>query len=84
MSELQHTAGHLVIVGRGKVIADTSVAELLAAASGDPGHRVSLEEAYLELTGDAVEFRPAPSGPTASPPDAATSPARASAEGAAR
>src|SRR6202040_1296834 len=35
MSELQDTADHLVIVGRGKVIADTSVASLLAAASGD-------------------------------------------------
>ena len=112
MSELQDTADHLVIVGRGKVIADTSVAGLLAAASGDrvtlrttastkamavleqagatvtatdPGtltvsaltaekivavlataavpfseisaHRASLEEAYLELTRDAVEFR---------------------------
>ena len=35
MSELQDTAGHLVIVGRGKVLADTSTADLLAAASGD-------------------------------------------------
>jgi ABC-2 type transport system ATP-binding protein len=35
MSELQDTADHLVIVGRGTVIADTSVAGLLAAASGD-------------------------------------------------
>ena len=36
MSELQDTADHLVVVGRGKVIADTTVASLLAAASGDP------------------------------------------------
>jgi len=35
MSELEGTADHLVIVGRGRVIADTSVAGLLAAASGD-------------------------------------------------
>jgi ABC-2 type transport system ATP-binding protein len=35
MSELEDTADHLVIVGRGKVIADTSTADLLAAASGD-------------------------------------------------
>ena len=35
MSELQDMADHLVIVGRGKVIADTSTRELLAAASGD-------------------------------------------------
>jgi ABC-2 type transport system ATP-binding protein len=115
MSELQDTADHLVVVGRGKVIADTSVAELLAAASGDrvtlrttaraeattvlahagatvaasdrdsltiaglpaerivaalaeggvpfsevSAHRASLEEAYMELTRDAVEFRAEP------------------------
>jgi ABC-2 type transport system ATP-binding protein len=35
MSELQETAGHLVIVGRGQVIADTSVADLIASASAD-------------------------------------------------
>ena len=113
MSELQDTADHLVVVGRGKVIADTTVASLLAAASGDrvtlrttaaagdggaggrgghrrgqrPGrahdlglpaervvallsekavpfsevsaHRATLEQAYMELTRHAVEFRPA-------------------------
>ncbi len=42
MAELQDTADHLVVVGRGKVIADTSVAELIAAASGG---RVSLRTA---------------------------------------
>jgi ABC-2 type transport system ATP-binding protein len=111
MSELQDTADHVVVVGRGKVIADASVAQLLAAASGgrvtvsttapkaatvlaDAGgtvaatgpftlmvtglaaeaivsllsanglafsevsaHRATLEDAYLELTRDAVEFR---------------------------
>ena len=35
MSELQDTADHLVVIGRGRLVADTSVAELLAAASGD-------------------------------------------------
>jgi ABC-2 type transport system ATP-binding protein len=35
MSELQDTADHLLIVGRGKVIADTPTAALLTAASGD-------------------------------------------------
>ena len=34
MSELQDTADHLVVIGRGKVIADTSAAELVAAFSG--------------------------------------------------
>jgi ABC-2 type transport system ATP-binding protein len=117
MSELEDTADHLVIVGRGKVIADTSVAGLLAAASGDrallrttdpdraamvleharasvavtgagllivtgldtgqisallagqgvpfselSAHRASLEEAYLGLTQDAVEYRAEPTG----------------------
>jgi ABC-2 type transport system ATP-binding protein len=33
MSELQETAGHLVIIGRGTVIADTSVADLIASVS---------------------------------------------------
>jgi ABC-2 type transport system ATP-binding protein len=118
MSELQDTAHHLVVVGRGHVIADTSVADLIATASdgrvtvrttarseamtvlahagaivaatdrdtliisglaaekivallGESGvpfsevsaHRATLEEAYMELTRDAVEFRAAtPSG----------------------
>src|SRR5580693_6655662 len=111
MSELQDTAHHLVVVGRGKVIADRTVADLIAAASGDrvqlrtaapaqamtvlahaggtvaalaadlltvsglsserivtaltashvpfsevSAHRASLEEAYMELTRDSVEF----------------------------
>ena len=114
MSELQDTADHLVVVGRGHVIADTSVAHLIAIASGgrvtvrtaarteattvlahagatiavtdrdtliisglaaekivallgESGlpfsevspHRATLEEAYMELTRDAVEFRAA-------------------------
>jgi ABC-2 type transport system ATP-binding protein len=111
MSELQDTADHLVVAGRGRVIADKSVADLIAAASGDrvrlrtaapaeamtvlahaggtvaalaadlltvsglssgqivaaltashvpfsevSAHRASLEEAYMELTRDSVEF----------------------------
>lgn len=35
MSELEDTADHLVVIGRGRLIADTAVATLLAAASGD-------------------------------------------------
>jgi ABC-2 type transport system ATP-binding protein len=111
MGELQDTADHLVVVGRGTVIADTSVRDLIAAASGDrvelrttarteamtvlanagatvaatgadvltvaglpaerivaaltdsrvpftevSAHRATLEEAYMELTRDSVEF----------------------------
>jgi len=117
MSELQDTADHLVVVGRGKVIADRSVADLIAAASGDrvelhtsalaeamtvlanagaevaatapdvltvtalssqrvvailtarrvpfsevSAHRATLEEAYMELTRDAIEFHSADRG----------------------
>jgi len=73
MSELEGTADHLVIVGRGKVIADTSTAELLARTAGGrvvavltgggvpfaevTSHRASLEEAYLELTDGVAEYR---------------------------
>jgi ABC-2 type transport system ATP-binding protein len=111
MSELQDAADHVVVVGRGKVIADVSVSQLLLAVSNgrvtvrtpapsaakvlaDGGatvtatgpdaltvsglaaeavvtllssngvpfsevsaHRATLEDAYLELTRDAVEFR---------------------------
>jgi ABC-2 type transport system ATP-binding protein len=111
MSELEDTADHLVVIGRGRLIADTAVSDLLAAASGDRvrlrtdartqamelltaqgatvavtgrdtltvtglqarrivellnaadvpfaevgAHRATLEEAYMELTRDAVEF----------------------------
>jgi ABC-2 type transport system ATP-binding protein len=114
MSELQDTAGHLVVIGRGRLVTDTSVAELITAASGGrvtlrttarseamtvlahagatvaatdrdtltvsglpaervvallaesavpfsevSAHRATLEEAYMELTRDAVEFRAA-------------------------
>ena len=117
MSELEDTADHLVIVGRGKVIADTDTAELLARVSGGrvtvrttaapqaasvlaragaavtpsgpqaltvsglpaervvavlsgsgvafsevAAHRASLEEAYLELTRGAAEYRAAAAG----------------------
>ncbi|MEU8235908.1 ATP-binding cassette domain-containing protein [Actinoplanes sp. NPDC048967] len=52
MSELQDTADHVVLVGRGRVLADRTMPELLARHG-------SLERAYLELTRDAVEFRAA-------------------------
>jgi ABC-2 type transport system ATP-binding protein len=111
MSELEDAADHLVVVGRGKVIADAGVKDLIADASGGrvrlrtaardeamtvlahagatvaatgpelltisglsteqtvaaltasrvpfaevSAHRATLEEAYMELTRDAVEF----------------------------
>jgi ABC-2 type transport system ATP-binding protein len=114
MSEVQDTADHLVVAGRGKAIADADVADLIAAASGGrvalrtmsgthamrvlahagatvaatgrdtitvsglpadrivtllsesavpfsevSAHRATLEDVYLELTREAVEFRAA-------------------------
>ncbi|MFC8103974.1 hypothetical protein [Streptomyces sp. NPDC057363] len=37
MSEVQDTADHLVVAGRGKAIADAGVADLIAAVSGGAG-----------------------------------------------
>jgi len=64
MSELEDTAVHLVVVGRGKVIADTSVADLIAAASGN---RITLRttapaDAMTVLTGAGAEVTAAGSG----------------------
>jgi ABC-2 type transport system ATP-binding protein len=52
MGELQGSATHVVVAGRGRVLAAGGVAELLASS----GH-ATLEEAYLDLTRSAVEFR---------------------------
>jgi ABC-2 type transport system ATP-binding protein len=64
MSELEDTAGHLVVVGRGQVIADTSVTDLIAAASGN---RITLTttapaDAMTVLTGAGAEVTAAGSG----------------------
>jgi ABC-2 type transport system ATP-binding protein len=47
------TAERLVVIARGRLLAQTSVAELSAGA-------VSLEEAFLELTAGEAEFRARP------------------------
>jgi ABC-2 type transport system ATP-binding protein len=112
MSEMENTADHLIVVGRGKLIADCTMAEFIARSSGSAvkvrtpspdalvlaiaakggqataeadgtllvrgmvtdqvgdiafeneirlheltAMRASLEEAFMELTGDSVEFR---------------------------
>jgi ABC-2 type transport system ATP-binding protein len=114
MSQLEDTATHLVVIGRGRIVADTSVADLISSASAGrvrlrttarmeaataltnagatvavtgpdmltvsgldsesvvallgenavafsevSAHQATLEEAYMELTRDAVEFRAA-------------------------
>jgi ABC-2 type transport system ATP-binding protein len=113
MSEVQDAATHLVVIGRGRLVADTSVAELIAAASDGrvslrtvarseaatvlasagatvavtgpdtltiagltservvallsesatpfsevSSHQATLEEAYMELTRNQVDYRP--------------------------
>jgi ABC-2 type transport system ATP-binding protein len=50
ISEMALTADHLVVIGQGRLLADTSVAELSARS-------VSLEEAFLELTSGSVDYR---------------------------
>nr|WP_232668752.1 ATP-binding cassette domain-containing protein [Pseudonocardia sp. TRM90224] len=49
MSEMALTADHLVIIGRGRLIADSAIDELVPPGS-------SLEDAYMRLTRDAVEY----------------------------
>ena len=50
ISEMALTAERLVVIGRGRLLADTTVAGLAAGSA-------SLEEAFLRLTGGAVEYR---------------------------
>ncbi|HKE65144.1 MAG TPA: ATP-binding cassette domain-containing protein [Micromonosporaceae bacterium] len=50
MSEMAQTAQHLVVIGRGRLLADTSVDAFVVGAA-------SLEDAYVALTEDAVEYR---------------------------
>jgi ABC-2 type transport system ATP-binding protein len=61
MRELEGTFDHLLVIGRGRLIADTSVSDLLAERGLRPHElaprRLSLEEAYLELTRDAVDYQ---------------------------
>jgi ABC-2 type transport system ATP-binding protein len=50
LSELPDVADHVVVIGRGRVLADATIQELTAGAS-------SLEDVYLRLTTGAVEYR---------------------------
>jgi len=50
ISEIALMAQHLVVIGEGRLLADTSVAGLSAGAA-------SLEEAFLQLTGDGTGHR---------------------------
>jgi ABC-2 type transport system ATP-binding protein len=62
MSEMAVTAEHLVIVGRGRVIADTTVQEVVAQASADVAVRVRSPRATQlreVLAGDGIQIRSA-------------------------
>jgi ABC-2 type transport system ATP-binding protein len=50
LSELPDVADHVVVIGRGRVLADGTLEELTVGAA-------SLEDAYLRLTTGAVEYR---------------------------
>ena len=58
MSEMAQTATRLVVIGRGRLIADTTVEEFVARAA-------SLEQAFMTLTSDSVEYRAADTGAVA-------------------
>ncbi|MEW2302806.1 ATP-binding cassette domain-containing protein [Streptomyces sp. NPDC006655] len=53
ISEMALTVDHLVVIGRGRLLADTDVTRFLATAG--PG--ASLEDAYMRLTATSVEYR---------------------------
>jgi ABC-2 type transport system ATP-binding protein len=53
IGEMALTAERLVVIGRGRLLAETTVAELSARST-------SLEEAFLELTSASVEYRAQP------------------------
>jgi ABC-2 type transport system ATP-binding protein len=127
MSEMEHTADHLIVIGRGKLIAESTMQEFVARASGsavrvrtpstaqlvravtakgatvsteDDGAvevrgmsteqigdlafgegirlhelttvRASLEEAFMELTADSVEYRADVPGQHPNPADTGT------------
>src|SRR6266487_4219455 len=57
ISEIALTADRLIVIGRGRLLADTTVAELAARASG------SLEDAFLALTSRSTRFRGDPGEP---------------------
>jgi ABC-2 type transport system ATP-binding protein len=52
MSEMALTADHLLVIGRGRLLADAGIDELMRSAGVS-----TLEEAYLRLTQDVVEYR---------------------------
>jgi ABC-2 type transport system ATP-binding protein len=58
IAEMALTADHLVVIGRGQLLADTSVAELTRDGQ-------SLEEAFFRITGDSSDYHGAGLGASA-------------------
>jgi ABC-2 type transport system ATP-binding protein len=61
MSEMALTADHLIVIGRGRLMAESSVADFIARSSLNrvrvrSPQNASLEEAFMELTHDSVEY----------------------------
>jgi ABC-2 type transport system ATP-binding protein len=50
ISEMAHTADALIVIGRGRLLAQTTVSQLSARGG-------SLEEAFFQLTGGIVDYR---------------------------
>ena len=50
IAEMALTADRLVVIGRGRLLAETTVAELAAGAE-------SLEDAFFRLTEQATDYR---------------------------
>jgi ABC-2 type transport system ATP-binding protein len=50
ISEMVLTADHLIVIGRGRLLADSTVAELTVGGR-------SLEEAFFALTSGGAEYR---------------------------
>lgn len=53
MSEMAQTADHLIVIGRGRILADGPLDDVIAAST----RTGSLEDAYLALTAGEVEYR---------------------------
>jgi ABC-2 type transport system ATP-binding protein len=64
MSEMALTANHLIVIGRGKLIADTSVEEFVGQASAKAVlvRSPNLTRLQEELAGEGVSFAPAERG----------------------
>jgi ABC-2 type transport system ATP-binding protein len=52
ISEMALTADHLLVIGKGRLLADAEIGEFVRSAGAS-----TLEEAYLRLTQTAVEYR---------------------------